>query len=443
MPQVNGVVTSACMLERELTKLGHQVYVFAPGYPGVKSQPRVFRLPAMPFVFFPTARVTFLYPPKLIMKIKSLKLDVIHTQTEFPMGILGAFAAEAFRIPHAHTYHTMYENYVHYVAKGYLVTPRMAQRYSRVYCNRADAVIAPTEKAKNSLLSYGVVKPIRVVPTGIDFAPFERTKESEDAATAIKENLSIPPTAPVIVSVGRVAKEKSISVILSQLPALIERLPDVKMVIVGDGPERENLARLSETLGISGSVIFTGEVPWKDVGKYYQLGDAFASASVTETQGLTYLEAMAARVCVVAKADKSIENIVVADETGCLFESEAQIPDALYGVLTDASLRRKLTDAAFSRISGLSGERFGKNAEAIYEEMILTGKTGTKGTTGSFQRIRKRGGAVFNMINLRERGGAVLNRINFWERGGAVINRINLRERGGAVLKKLKPRRKQ
>ncbi|MDR1914903.1 MAG: glycosyltransferase, partial [Clostridiales bacterium] len=223
-PQINGVVTSTRMLEKELNKLGHKVFIITTTDPNVKRpSPRVFRLPSMPFVFLPTHRMTFMYSPKLLMNLKSLKLDIIHTQTEFPVGIFGKIVSEFYKIPMVHTYHTMYEDYVHYIANGHLITPVMAKKYSTLFCNRAKIVIAPVEKTRQYLEECGVVRPLRVIPTGLDFAPFAPELFSEKQIAEKKAELGIQPDERVIVNIGRIAKEKSINVLIDQLPKLRNR----------------------------------------------------------------------------------------------------------------------------------------------------------------------------------------------------------------------------
>ena len=378
-PQINGVATSVMMLDKELTKLGHKVYIFTTSDPkATRSNPKVFRLPSMPFVFLPSNRFALLYPPRLLMKMKRFKLDIIHTQTEFPLGIFGKIVSEFYRIPLVHTYHTMYEDYVHYIARGRIVSPKMAQRYSRIFCNRAKAVITPVQKSKDKLASYGVIRPIYVIPTGIDFTPFSRDAYSQEDINAIKRELGIAPGAPVLVSVGRLAKEKSVDVIVRQIPKVLEQIPDLKFVVVGDGPYKEKLMEMVAELRIRDAVIFTGSRPWSEIGKYYQLGDAFVCASTSETQGLTYIESMAAKTPVIAKRDPSIEGIVRHGITGFCFDDDVDAAEAICAAMSDKAEMQRIAENAYASIQFLSSENFGKNLETCYREIIAQPDTGQK-----------------------------------------------------------------
>ncbi|GHV38942.1 glycosyl transferase family 1 [Clostridia bacterium] len=373
--QVNGVITSMNMLRKELTEMGHEVFIFACGS-GAENNPddeRIISFPSMSLSFLPNLRISLVYPPKHLIKIRSCKLDIVHTQTEFPMGILGKLVSEAARIPMVHTYHTMYEEYVHYV-KGRMFTPQFAQTYSRVFCNRADIVIAPTEKTKASLLDYGVLRPIEVVPTGIDFSPFSPELAPENESDKLRESFNIPKDAPVVVFVGRLAREKSLDVTINAFAELNKIIPSAKMLIVGTGPAEDELKALCADLNIAPHVIFAGVKKWCEIGAYYRLGDVFMTSSVTETQGLTYIEAIASGTVVVAKKDRSVDGLIDHGKTGFLFENDR---DAAQTLINAVSLSDKsaVAKAALNRISGFSSRKFAQSAEEIYNLAIENNNT--------------------------------------------------------------------
>ena len=373
IPQINGVATSTRLLESELIKRGHNVYIFTTSDPNVKECPKnVYRVPSVQAAFSPGNRIALFFSPLLLYKIKKLKLDIVHTQTEFNVGIFGKLVARFFKIPHVHTYHTMYEDYIHYIANGKILSKNFARKYSQVACNMADAVIAPVAKAKQALIGYGVTKPIKIIPTGIDFEPFSRKRYTIEDVVNVKKELGIPLEAPVLVSVGRLAKEKSLDVILRKMPLIIKRIPDLKFVIVGPGPMRGKLESLSKGLGLEKSVVFAGARPWLEIGKYYQLGDAFICASTSETQGLTYVESMAAKVPVIAKKDKSVEGIIIDKKTGYFFDSDEKIPNLVERVMFNAEERQKIAENAYENIKHMSAEQFGISVELLYNHVIKT-----------------------------------------------------------------------
>lgn len=370
-PQVNGVVSSILTLEKKLREQGHNVYIFTISHPdAMHDSPYVYRMASVPFVFLKDHRVGILYSNKATHKIKRLKLDLILSQTEFSMGIFARMMAKKLEIPIIHTYHTVYEDYMHYVSKGIELSPRLARKYSKSFCNHVDGVIAPTKKTEKLLKSYGVNKPIRIIPTGIDFTPFKPENYTDHEISRFKEVFHIPPNDPIVLFVGRVAKEKSIDVLIKAMPLLLEKMPLAKLVIVGDGPCRLELEELAYTLGIRDSVIFTGMQPWNTIARMYQLGDVFVSASVTETQGLTFAEAMAAALPVVAMEDESIAGFVRDGYNGRLFHNSEELTNALYDLLSNADSRKEMSQNALHSIKPLSAETFGLNAEAFYLEIL-------------------------------------------------------------------------
>ncbi len=372
-PQINGVVTSIRTLEKELNKRGHKVFIFTVTNPNArKATSRVFRLPSMPFIFLPSYRVGVLYSPQAEKIVKQLNLDIIHTQTEFSLGLFGKFLSKKLRIPIVHTYHTMYEDYVHYISKGTLskFTPKVAKELSRLFCNRCDAVIAPTTKVEEVLREYGVKEHIEVIPTGINLEPFKKANYAPEEILDAKKQYGIADTDSVILFVGRLAKEKSIDVIIREMPALLQKLPTAKLLIVGDGPIRKELQTLAASVHAEESIIFAGEQPWEQIGKFYQLGDVFVSASVTETQGLTFAEAMAAHMPVVAKRDKNLEGMIEDKVNGRVFDQNDQLANILYELLTHKEESAKIAQKAYDMIKPFSADFFGEHVEKLYISLL-------------------------------------------------------------------------
>ena len=372
-PQLNGVATSIRTLAAALEERGHTVYIFTPSDPRCQKEddaPNVYRIPSLPVGFVQDYRAGYVFSPFLAKRITALQLDIIHTQTEFCLGMLGRFLSTTQGIPQVHTYHTMYEDYVHYIGGGHIISKGMARDFSSAYCNAAMCVIAPTRKTEQLLKSYGVTKPIHIIPTGINTSHFRKNQYDPAEILELRKVLGLQADTPVVLSIGRLAKEKSIDVVLRALPKLVEKLPEIKMVLVGEGNEMENLRMYGETLGISEHIIFTGGKPWDEIGKYYQLGNVFCSASVSETQGLTFAEAMAAGVPVVAKRDECIENIIEDQMTGLLFDDENELPELLYRVLTDTVLSTRLSEAAQKAMDALSVETFADSVEQLYQSVL-------------------------------------------------------------------------
>ena len=370
-PQVSGVVTSTFILKNELIRLGHSVTIITVAHPDVEEEQGIMRLPSIPFFLLPSQRVGMIYSRKIMIKIKKLDLDIIHTQTEFSIGIFGRIVAKKLDIPVVHTYHTMYEDYIHYVSRGIMLKPasNFAKKVSKLYCRDCSAIIVPTLKVKDALQHYGLIRHIDIIPTGVDLEPFKRSNFDEDLIKAEKKSFGINETEPVILFIGRLAKEKSVDIIINSMIELIVKIPDCKLLIVGDGPEHENLEDLTRELDVVNSVIFIGEKPWGEIGRYYQMGDVFVGASLTETQGLTFTEAMAAQIPVVAKYDKNLDDLIQDKINGRIFYKDEDLAEILFEVLMDKEQCAKMVENAYDGIEPLSSKCFGESVEKVYMEV--------------------------------------------------------------------------
>ena len=373
-PDINGVAASVHTLSQELRKRGHKVYVFTvtESRSVKKKAPEdqfVYRFTSVPIIFLKPYRAASLFSfrsMRLIRLIKKFKIDLIHTQSEFFMGFMALYAATSFRIPIVHTYHTMWADYIHYIGNGKIATPQMAHTYSKFFSNLASTVIAPTDKTKQYLLDCGVTKPIYVIPTGIDLDPFRKNGYADKDILAIKKKHGIDPSWPIILCLGRVAKEKSLDQAIRQMPEILRRIPRARMVIVGKGPALDSLAALAEEIGVKKHVIFIGAVPYQEIGKYYRLGDLFLCCSTTETQGLTYYEAMAAELPIIARNDDCIRRIIRDKIDGRLFDDPVQIPELVESVLTNRSLASGYVKNAYEGVKSYSAESFGARVEDVY-----------------------------------------------------------------------------
>lgn len=372
-PEINGVANSVYMLKNELEQLGHTVYVFTTTTPGApEHEHNVFRVPSIPFALITERRVGLFYQPKLASLIKKLNLDLIHTHTEFSLGIFGRIMARELKLPMVHTYHTIYEDYTHYLTHFKSLDNRakaFARVFSKVCCNTVEQVIVPTEKVKELLLQYSVHKEISVVPTGVDLRKFNPDLYSKEDVVNVKRQYSIKEEDKVLLYLGRVSREKNIAEIIDVIPEYTSTRANVKFVIIGSGPEMDVLKQMVEKYKIQEKVIFTGPKPWDNIGLYYQIGDVFVSASQSETQGLTYIEAMAAGLPVVAKKDKCLEDILIQEWNGFAFTNRNELIEALDAVLYGEH-KVSLGDNARMKVAEYSTEVFALNVLQVYEAVM-------------------------------------------------------------------------
>ncbi len=372
-PEINGVAYSVYMLKTELEEIGHTVYVFTTTTPGAPEfEHNVFRVPSLPCFFITERRVGLFYQPKLASLIKKLNLDLIHTHTEFSLGIFGRIMAKELKLPTVHTYHTIYEDYTHYITH-FKTLDKRAKAFVRVFtkicCNTVEQVIVPTEKVKELLLKYSVYRDISIVPTGVNLKKFNPELYPKEEVLKLRQHFGLKAEDKVLLYLGRISKEKNIAEIIEAMPEYMRTREQVRFLIVGGGPEMENLKETVAEQKMQDKIIFTGSQPWDNIGLFYQLGDVFVSASQSETQGLTYIEAMAAGLPVVARKDKCLEDILKPGWNGFDFTDRAGLTEGLDAVFFNKN-NIPFGENARLKVRKYASEEFARNVEIVYEEVM-------------------------------------------------------------------------
>ena len=376
-PELNGVANSVYLLKKELEKRGHNVYVITTKTPGAPADEKgVFRVPSKECSFVPERRIGLVYHPKIALKIHKMKLDIIHTNTEFAIGMFGRIMAKELFVPVVHTYHTIYEDYTHYIKKYVSKEERarkVAQLYSKFSVRGAEELIVPTQKVAELMERYGVKPDINVIPTGIDLTRFAE-RDSEKQKEKTKRILGIPTDYKVILYLGRISEEKNIDEVMEYLNRYMDKYPKVAFVMIGDGPYRTTLEKKAKVLKNRRHIIFAGAKPWDEITHYYQVADAFVSASTSETQGLTYIEALASGVPIIARRDPCLEDVLVDGVNGYSFENEDTFVYGLNRVLWNKDNVDYVSNALAS-VEKFSTEKFAAKVENIYYHVTKTHRT--------------------------------------------------------------------
>lgn len=393
-PFINGVSTSVLMLKKGLEELGNEVFVVTVNSESFsyKKEENILRVPGIPIGIF-DYRLTSLYPIKAINVIKKWNLDVIHTHTEFGIGSFARLISKQFNIPLVHTYHTMYEEYVYYITKGYFdgASKKLVEYLTLFLCDKTiDELIVPTKKTYDLFKDkYKVKRDVHIIPTGIDVSRFYKENININAVENLRKDIGLGKKDFILLFVGRIAKEKSIDFLIKNLKDLTKKIPRLKLVIVGDGPDVKELLELTNDMKLNNNVIFTGKVPWTDVPNYYQLCDVFVTASKSETQGLTVLEAMAASKPVVAIRDESFELVITDKQDGLFFDTEKEYKDLIYKLYKDISFRKKIESQARITANNYSDIVYAKRVLEIYKSVINK-------DTNLIKKIIKKGKGIIN-----------------------------------------------
>ncbi|WP_297709102.1 glycosyltransferase family 4 protein [Dysosmobacter sp.] len=369
-PAVNGVVTSVLNLRRELELRGHEVRVLTLSQDLHSSvQDGVTRIGSVAAgLVYPGVRLRTALAGRWVRELVEWGPDVVHSQCEFSTFFLARRIAEELNVPLIHTYHTVYEDYTHYFSPSVRLGRRAVAALSRWVAARTDCMIAPTGKVRTLLQGYGVRTPVFVVPSGIDLRRFQRPPVPGCRASLLAA-LDIPRENLVLVSVGRLAAEKNLDELLRFRAAMGDQA--VTLLLVGDGPYRAQLEQEAADLGLRApQVVFAGMVPPQQVAEWYQLGDLFVSASSSETQGLTYVEALAAGVPALCRADPCLSGVIRDGENGWQFRDFSDFMSKLEAFRAHPELRRALSEQAAASARDYSAEEFARRVEAIYLAQI-------------------------------------------------------------------------
>lgn len=370
-PYVSGVVRSIETLIAELSALGHEAYVFAPGYPRHnRRESNIFRFVSLPSLAHREFRLGIPVSWRLASTAADLRLDLVHVHSPFLMGQLGARLARRLGLPLVFTYHTMYHHYAHYMPVARVFSRGLALRWSRDFCNRCDLVIAPTAGIGGFLASQGVRVPMEVVPTGI--YP-QRFQEGDPAW--LRRTFGLEGRR-VLLYAGRLAQEKNIPFLLRTFVQVCAARPDAHLVLAGEGPQDAALRALAAEIGLAGRVTFTGCLHDRELAHCYTGADLFTFPSVTETQGIVLLEAQAAGLPVVALRSFGTSDMVVHGRDGLLCDhSEAEFTRAILSLLDDGGARAAMAAEARAKADGLSAPTMARRLSTLYLRLIAGGRT--------------------------------------------------------------------
>lgn len=378
-PYINGVSTSVYNLREALKKLGHTVYIVTVNDSIIKHEyddkEKILRIPGIPIGIY-DYRLSEIYPVSTVKIIKKWKLDVIHSHTEFGVGIFARILAKKFKIPLVHTYHTLYEDYTHYITHNHFnkLSKKIVKDLTKVYCVKtAKETIVPTDKIyKLFKEKYMITKNVSVIPSGIDIERFFEENVEQDKVERIKEKYGITKDDFTIIFVGRLAQEKNIEFLLNAQQKLIEiGINNIKLLIVGDGPDKENYINITRKLNIFDKVIFTGKIEQDKIQYYYQCADAFVTASNSETQGLTVIEAMAAGVVPICINDMAFIDMLPKKS---LFNNQKEYINRLITFSTDEELRKEYKAEIRKKAEEYSSNTYAQRVLNVYSGVLNGGK---------------------------------------------------------------------
>lgn len=376
-PHISGVTTSIKMLKTALEKMHHEVYIVTANLDNNKfiydKKNKIIYLPGIKTGIYET-KLTGIYSKKAMKIIKEWNLDVIHSQTEFGVGYFSRIVAKKLSLPIVHTYHTLYEDYVHYVTHGHFdnFAKKLAIKITKYYCEkRCDELIVPTDKIKDLFINkYNIIKQVNVIPTGIDIDKFKITPSMKKNIQTIKNKYKIKDTDFIIGSVGRIAPEKSFDKLFYNIKDMIKVNTNIKVLLVGGGPDLDNLKELTKKLNLENYVIFTDKVNYDLVPTYFNIFNVVVSFSKTETQGLTIIEGLAASKPTLCIEDDSFRSMIEPNYNGYLFKNDTEFKDYIFKLMNDQKLYKDMSTNARNSTYKYSKEVFAADILKVYHKAI-------------------------------------------------------------------------
>jgi len=370
-PYISGVTVSIENLYNQLKKLGHSVYVFAPSYPEDKgSDPNIFRFSSLGTKRYPRFRLAIPYSKNIISDISSLKLDIIHSHSPFQLGVMSQSIAKKLNLPFVYTFHTIFSDYLHYVPFiPCAISKPMLNTWLNNFCNKANAVVVPTNQIKTMLIRQGIKSRIETIPSGLDYDQIDSAKPF-----ALKEKYSISPDKKVLLYVGRLSKEKNLIFLFDSFKLIYSSNPNVHFILTGGGPKEKEYKKLVSKMNLSENITFTGQIGRNEIFRFYKAADIFVFSSKTETQGLVIGEAKAAGLPAVGVAASGTSEMIIDNVDGFLTSESTEVfSNSVLRILSDADLAENMSAKAREDARNrLSIQACAQNMIMLYRSLLAT-----------------------------------------------------------------------
>jgi len=372
LPKIDGIVTATLSLAMGLANNGHKVCIIAPEYNNFKEfkykNIKVTRMNSIPALFYPEFKITNPFSIRVYMQLKKEKIDLVHFQTPLTIGMQGIIIAKLLKVPLIGTFHTLIADpkYLKHVKINGAIAQGISWAYARAYYNQCDLITCPSESVKNELLEHTFIKPIKVISNGIDFSLFDNSNWKK-----VKEKYN--PNGKTLLFIGRIAHEKSIPYLLDCFKLVLKKLPKTKLILVGDGPQFKEIKNYIRFLKIENSAILTGKIEHENLIKsgIFKAADLFVTASTTETQGITMLEAQVNGLVSIGMDAGGTKELIKNNYNGYLVKKgKKEFADKIVKLLKDSSLIQKMQRNTLKEIKKHNMKKVIEIWEKEYQSLI-------------------------------------------------------------------------
>ena len=380
LPNINGVVTSLVNQIKILQQDGHEVFLFVPKTSSNKLEQvpegiTIYEFPGVEFPSYPGYKMSL--PIGLRKIISNQRFDILHSHSPFLQGWFCMMVKQVQKVPMVTTYHTHLAEYTGHIFKGIAeervkhVLGGFMWAFTRNQYNKYDLIFTPSKIMKSELEQHGL-DPVIEMPNPISSVFLEKQTDVENRKKKLRESFKVPKDARILLYVGRISFEKRLEVLLEAYKSLEQKYSDLYLVIVGDGPQLGMYRKKAKSLGLQ-KYIFTGYVHHSQLPIVYQLGDVFISPSDTETQGLTFIEAMSQGCPVIAIKARGPADFIIHNKNG--FFSKTLDPNEfeqlIEGVLQNPEKQQLIRENAIKTAENYNYDSFRKHLYHGYEQAIF------------------------------------------------------------------------
>lgn len=377
VPYINGVVTHVKVLREGLEALGHEVLVVCadPDIYRYRLEDGVLYCPGVSFKKFYDYGLASPVSAARLKYIKDFDPDIIHIHTEFGVGFSGAAMAKILSVPLVYTLHTMYDDYLYYIAPKKLI--KIAKKTTHAYAKSlgewANALTGPSKKVEEYFRNIGVDKPVHIIPNPVEIELFTPDCATEEQKKEIRSRYGVTDDDMLVCFCGRLGKEKSVDVMLDFWAQTVKPQDNIKLLIIGEGPSKEELEQQAVELGIGDQVHFAGKILHDKLPPYYAACDLYITTSLSDTNSISMLEGMAAGLPVLHIRDVLNKGQVVDGVNGYIFQDAQE----MYTLLTryknmPQQERMELRREARESVKQSGAETLANNLLQVYKVAIET-----------------------------------------------------------------------
>lgn len=371
---MGGITASVLALCSGLRNLGHEVKVLAlsNSNKSFKDENNYF-IRSIPALYYPGMRISFAKKDQLLRELVEWQPEIIHVQTEGSARRFSKLIQKRCDATMIMTCHTDYGQFIFGNRKNNPFIKGMMSNIGYILYRKTTRLTVPSEKASKFPFLSKMKNYINVVPNGMELEKY-RNKFSKNEREEFRESIGIDNNTKTLVSISRLSKEKNIRELIAFLPDLKNKYKEVKLLIVGDGPDINNLKRMVKTLQLNNNVIFTGKIPSEDVWKYYAAGDIFVSGSTFEVHSMSYLEALANGLPLLCRKDEALKGVLDHNKNGFMYSTKDEYIDYAYKMLVNDDIRSKMAKKSYKKAENFSTNAFATSMIEVYKKALNENK---------------------------------------------------------------------